>query len=63
MRAWTFAKVPGGVLVSTEETHTGPQVDTDVPTATGILRQGLDAWLDALKATAEQRAQEASGRR
>ncbi|GAB2726969.1 SRPBCC family protein [Kitasatospora kifunensis] len=62
VHVWNFAKVPGGVLVSTEETHTGPQVDADVPTATGILRQGLDAWLGALKTTAEQRAHNASGR-
>ncbi|WP_328622990.1 hypothetical protein [Streptomyces sp. NBC_00354] len=39
-----------------EETHTGPQADADVPTATAILRQGLEAWLSDLKVTAEARA-------
>ncbi|GAA1979529.1 SRPBCC family protein [Kitasatospora viridis] len=56
VHVWNFTEVPGGVLVSTEETHTGPQVDADVPTATAILKQGLDAWLAALRTTAEQRA-------
>ncbi|MFI2612630.1 SRPBCC family protein [Kitasatospora sp. NPDC018619] len=53
VHVWTFTEVPGGVLVRTEETHTGPQVDADVPAATGILRQGLDGWLHDLKAAAE----------
>ncbi|WP_328923586.1 SRPBCC family protein [Streptomyces sp. NBC_00190] len=56
VHVWNFTQVPGGVRVSTEETHTGPQVDADVPTATAILRQGLEAWLNDLKATAEARA-------
>jgi hypothetical protein len=60
VHAWNFTRVPGGVLVSTEETHTGPQVDANVPTATEILRQGLDAWLSALKTTAEQHSHDAS---
>ncbi|MFD7577179.1 SRPBCC family protein [Kitasatospora sp. NPDC059817] len=53
VHVWNFTKVKGGVRVSTEETHTGPQVDADVPTATAILRQGLDGWLHDLKTTAE----------
>ncbi|MFD7450910.1 SRPBCC family protein [Kitasatospora sp. NPDC059827] len=56
VHVWTFTPVPGGVLVRTEETHTGPQVDADVPAATAILRQGLDAWLgDLANAAAEAR--------
>ncbi|MFD9267818.1 SRPBCC family protein [Streptomyces goshikiensis] len=55
VHVWNFTEVPGGVRVSTEETHTGPQVDADVPTATAILRQGLEAWLSDLKTTAEAR--------
>ncbi|MFE9426484.1 SRPBCC family protein [Kitasatospora sp. NPDC006697] len=55
VHVWNFRKVDGGVLVTTEETHTGPQVDADVPAATAILGQGLDAWLAALKSTAEAR--------
>ncbi|MFJ1706291.1 SRPBCC family protein [Kitasatospora sp. NPDC088346] len=61
VHVWNFARIPGGVLVSTEETHTGPQVDADVPTATAILREGLESWLHALKTTAEQRADDTSG--
>ncbi|MFK0046293.1 SRPBCC family protein [Streptomyces sp. NPDC090741] len=57
VHVWNFTEIPGGGRVSTEETHTGPQVDADVPTATAILRQGLEAWLGDLKVTAEARAQ------
>ncbi|MFE0172204.1 SRPBCC family protein [Streptomyces sp. NPDC059002] len=53
VHVWKFTKVKGGVRVSTEETHTGPQVDADVPAATKILGDGLEAWLRALKTTAE----------
>ncbi|WP_327130554.1 SRPBCC family protein [Streptomyces sp. NBC_01343] len=53
VHVWNFTETRGGVLVSTEETHTGPQVDADVPTATALLRQGLKSWLHDLKATAE----------
>ncbi|MFG2623023.1 SRPBCC family protein [Streptomyces sp. NPDC048507] len=56
VHVWNFTETRDGVRVSTEETHTGPQVDADVPTATAILRQGLDAWLGDLKTTAEARA-------
>ncbi|MFE3504548.1 SRPBCC family protein [Kitasatospora sp. NPDC059160] len=54
VHVWTFTPVRGGVLVRTEETHTGPQVDADVPAATAILRQGLDAWLGDLANAAAQ---------
>ncbi|MET7802092.1 SRPBCC family protein [Streptomyces decoyicus] len=53
VHVWNFTKVKGGVRVSTEETHTGAQVDADVPTATKILREGLEAWLRDLKSAAE----------
>ncbi|WP_424886939.1 SRPBCC family protein [Streptomyces sp. XH2] len=53
VHVWNFAKVHGGVRVSTEETHTGAQVAADVPAATKILREGLEAWLRDLKAAAE----------
>ncbi|MET8743874.1 SRPBCC family protein [Streptomyces sp. NPDC004728] len=56
VHVWRFTKVDGGVLVRTEETHTGEQVDADVPTATKILREGLEGWLGDLKTTAEARA-------
>lgn len=56
VHVWTFTKVPDGVLVTTEETHTGPQVDAAVPMATELLSSGLEAWLSELKATAEARA-------
>ncbi|MEU3574677.1 SRPBCC family protein [Kitasatospora sp. NPDC036755] len=56
VHVWNFTEVPGGVLVRTEETHTGPQVDANVPAATDILRQGLEGWLHDLKAAAEARA-------
>jgi hypothetical protein len=54
VHVWTFTKVRGGgVRVRTEETHTGPQVEANVPYATKILGDGLEAWLSALKTTAE----------
>ncbi|MEU8466071.1 SRPBCC family protein [Streptomyces sp. NPDC029003] len=56
VHVWTFTETRGGVRVSTEETHTGPQVDADVPAATALLRQGLEAWLGDLKAAAESHA-------
>lgn len=55
VHVWNFTAVPGGVRVSTEETHTGAQVEADVPTATAILRAGLESWLRELKAAAEAR--------
>ncbi|MFD4128406.1 SRPBCC family protein [Streptomyces globisporus] len=56
VHVWTFQKVRGGVLVRTEETHTGEQVEANVTYATEILRQGLEAWLGELKAAAEARS-------
>ncbi|WP_256107479.1 SRPBCC family protein [Streptomyces sp. ODS05-4] len=60
VHVWRFSPTRGGgVRVSTEETHTGPVVDADVPTATRVLREGLEAWLRDLKTAAE--AEEAGG--
>ncbi|MEU3003433.1 SRPBCC family protein [Streptomyces sp. NPDC007020] len=56
VHVWSFRKVPGGVLVRTEETHTGEQVEANVPYATGVLKQGLEAWVGELKAAAEARS-------
>ncbi|GAA3882840.1 SRPBCC family protein [Saccharothrix violaceirubra] len=43
---WTFTPTRTGVLVRTEETHTGPQADPNSD-------MGLDTWLADLKAAAE----------
>ncbi len=56
VHVWTFTEVKGGVLVSTEETHAGSQIETNVPLATDFLGKGLEAWLKDLKNTAEARA-------
>ncbi|MEU5691832.1 SRPBCC family protein [Actinosynnema sp. NPDC020468] len=56
VHVWTFTRVRGGVLVRTEETWTGAQVETDVPTATYYLGEGLKAWLADLKTAAESRS-------
>ncbi|MEV0388023.1 SRPBCC family protein [Nonomuraea sp. NPDC050643] len=55
VHVWTFTPVKGGVLVRTEETHAGDQIETDVPLATDFLGKGLEAWLHDLKTTAEAR--------
>ncbi|MEU5209932.1 SRPBCC family protein [Streptomyces sp. NPDC020742] len=55
VHVWHFVEVKDGVRVSTEESHTGAQVEADVPTATRILRAGLEAWLRDLKFAAEAR--------
>ncbi|MFF7457252.1 SRPBCC family protein [Kitasatospora sp. NPDC008115] len=56
VHVWNFSRVKGGVKVSTEETHTGPQVDANVPMATAILQAGLEGWLADLKAAAGAQA-------
>ncbi|MFI9228329.1 SRPBCC family protein [Streptomyces rimosus] len=56
VHVWNFTKVADGVRVSTEETHRGAQVETNVPLAKEILRRGLEQWLSDLKAAAEARA-------
>jgi hypothetical protein len=56
IHVWNFTKVDGGVLVRTEETWTGAQVESDIPTSVWALGGGLEAWLRDLKAAAEARA-------
>ncbi|MCO6008470.1 hypothetical protein NE236_26185 [Actinoallomurus purpureus] len=53
---WNFIKVKGGVIVRTEESWTGDQIETDPATAITYLAPGLDAWLADLKAAAEARS-------
>ena len=43
----------GGVLVRTEESWTGAQLEADPATAIKVLAPGLDFWLADLKAAAE----------
>ncbi|GAA2592716.1 SRPBCC family protein [Winogradskya consettensis] len=51
---WNFTEVRGGVLVRTEETWNGAQVEADIPTSTAYLGAGLEAWLTELTTTAEK---------
>ncbi|MFI5915803.1 SRPBCC family protein [Dactylosporangium sp. NPDC051541] len=55
VHVWTFTEVADGVLVRTEETWTGEQVEADVATSTAYLGYSLEAWLADLKTTAEGR--------
>lgn len=52
---WT-TKVPGGVILRTEESWTGAQIEADPATAIRYLAPGLDEWLADLKARAEAEA-------
>ncbi|MBD0742791.1 hypothetical protein BG418_15060 [Streptomyces sp. CBMA152] len=53
IHVWNFVKVKGGVLVRTEESWTGKQIEADPATSLTYLAPGLDAWLADLKTTAE----------
>ncbi|TCO45339.1 SRPBCC family protein [Actinocrispum wychmicini] len=53
VHVWNFTKVNGGVLVRTEESWTGQQIEADPATAIKYLAPGLDAWLADLKSAAE----------
>jgi uncharacterized protein YndB with AHSA1/START domain len=53
VHVWTFTETGGGVLVRTEETWAGTQVEADVALSTAALGAGLETWLAELKATAE----------
>ncbi|WP_103353438.1 SRPBCC family protein [Amycolatopsis sp. CA-128772] len=55
VHVWTFTPVRGGVLVRTEESWTGGQVEADPATAIRYLAAGLDTWLAELETTAETR--------
>ncbi|MFD2466517.1 SRPBCC family protein [Amycolatopsis silviterrae] len=52
---WNFVPVRGGVIVRTEESWTGQQLEADAATAIKYLAPGLDLWLADLKAAAESR--------
>lgn len=56
VHVWNFTETRRGVLVRTEETWNGAQVEADVPTATAYLGDGLEAWLKELKTAAERDA-------
>ena len=56
VHVWNFVPVRGGVLVRTEESWTGGQIEADPATAIQYLAPGLDLWLADLKAAAEARA-------
>ncbi|MFI1801960.1 hypothetical protein ACH427_32150 [Streptomyces sp. NPDC020379] len=55
IHVWNFIKVKGGVLVRTEESWTGKQIEADPAASLTYLAPGLDAWLADLKAAAEAR--------
>ncbi|MEV1026901.1 SRPBCC family protein [Streptomyces sp. NPDC050264] len=50
---WTFKKVRGGVLATTEESWAGPPVEADIPGNQAALESGLIDWVNRLKSTAE----------
>ncbi|AQZ62546.1 putative polyketide cyclase /reductase [[Actinomadura] parvosata subsp. kistnae] len=56
VHVWTFTEVKGGVLVRTEESWTGGQIEADPETSIKYLAPGLDLWLTALKSAAEARS-------
>lgn len=56
VHVWTFTRVRGGVVVRTEESWTGDQIEADPATAIRYLAPGLDAWLADLKTAAEGEA-------
>ena len=55
IHVWNLTKVRGGVVVRTEESWTGAQIEADPATSIRYLAPGLDAWLADLKTTAETR--------
>ncbi|RBM21196.1 hypothetical protein DEH69_06365 [Streptomyces sp. PT12] len=52
---WTFKKVKGGVLATTEESWAGAPVDADIPGNQAALEAGLTDWVNRLKSTAESK--------
>lgn len=52
VHVWTFTDIGGRVLVRTEETWRGSQVEQDVPLATAALGAGLETWLTELRTVA-----------
>jgi uncharacterized membrane protein len=55
VHVWTFTPARGGVVVRTEESWTGAQIEADPATAIQYLAPGLDLWLADLEAAAEAR--------
>ncbi|MFD9703693.1 SRPBCC family protein [Lentzea sp. NPDC059081] len=56
VHVWTFTEVDGGVLVRTEESWSGAQLEADPATSIQYLAPGLDLWLADLKTAAEARS-------
>lgn len=54
VHVWTFTEAGGRVLVRTEETWRGQQVEQDVGFSTTALGAGLETWLADLKTVAER---------
>ncbi|MEU7650700.1 SRPBCC family protein [Micromonospora taraxaci] len=54
VHVWTFTEVDGRVLVRTEETWRGDQVEQDVEFSTAALGEGLETWVTELKTLAER---------
>ncbi|MFG2049483.1 SRPBCC family protein [Micromonospora sp. NPDC048935] len=54
VHVWTFTEVDGRVLVRTEETWRGDQVEQNVDFSTVALGAGLETWLTELKTRAER---------
>ncbi|WP_308194484.1 SRPBCC family protein [Micromonospora cabrerizensis] len=54
VHVWTFTEIDGRVLVRTEETWRGDQVEQDVGFSTEALAAGLETWLTELKTRAER---------
>ncbi|MEU7676689.1 SRPBCC family protein [Micromonospora taraxaci] len=59
VHVWTFTEVDGRVLVRTEETWRGDQVEQDVEFSTAALGDGLETWLTELKTLAERECERA----
>ncbi|EXG80359.1 nuclear transport factor 2 family protein [Cryptosporangium arvum] len=51
---FTFEKVRGGVVVTTEESWAGKPVQADVPGFQKLLQTGLDDWVGRFKEVAER---------
>ncbi|WP_063746666.1 SRPBCC family protein [Catenuloplanes japonicus] len=52
---FTFRKVRGGVLVTTEESWSGAVVEADVPGFQALLDTGLQDWVQRIEDVAESR--------
>ncbi|MGC5016452.1 SRPBCC family protein [Streptosporangium sp. DT93] len=59
VHVWTFTEVGGRVVVRTEETWRGDQVEQDVGFSTEALGGGLETWLKELKTVAEREGKRA----